>query len=109
MKEPIFEQIKLKKNNSYNEYLVKKDKELILNILKTNGFYFAEVKLEKIQNPNNTVSLIYNIDLGKKAKIRKIKFIGDKKYKNRKLFRIIASEENKFWKFISNDILLNES
>jgi len=108
MKEPIFEQIRLKKNNSYNEYLVKKDKELILNILKTSGFYFAEVKLEKIENPNNTVALIYNIDLGKKAKIRKIKFIGDKKYKNRKLFRIIASEENKFWKFISNNKLLNE-
>ena len=108
MKDPIFEQIRLKKNNSYNEYLVKKDKELILNILKTSGFYFAEVKLEKIENPNNTVALIYNIDLGKKAKIRKIKFIGDKKYKNRKLFRIIASEENKFWKFISNKKLLNE-
>ena len=108
MKDPIFEQIRLKKNNSYNEYLVKKDKELILNILKTSGFYFAEVKLEKIENPNNTVALIYNIDLGKKAKIRKIKFIGDKKYKNRKLFRVIASEENKFWKFISNKKLLNE-
>ena len=63
IKEPILEQIKLKKNYSYNDYLVKKDKELILNILKTNGFYFAEVKLEKIENPNNTVSLIYNIDL----------------------------------------------
>ena len=52
-------------------------------MLKTNGFYFAEVKMNKIENDNNTVSLIYNIDLGKRANIRKIKFIGDKKYKNR--------------------------
>ena len=44
IKDPILEQLKLKKNNSYNEYLVKKDKELILNLLKTSGFYFAEVK-----------------------------------------------------------------
>ena len=61
-----------------------------------------------INNSNNTVNLIYEVDLGKKAKIKKIKFIGDKKYKNRKLYRIIASEENKFWKFISDRKLLNQ-
>ena len=109
MQEPIFESLQLKKNNSYNEYLVKKDRDLILNILKSNGYYFAKINLEKIENPNNTVSLIYNVDLGKKAKIKKIKFIGDKKYKNRKLFRIIASEEDKFWKFISRNKLLDQS
>ena len=109
IKDPIFEAIKLKKNNSYNEYLVRKDRDLILNILRTNGYYFANVNLEKIDNPNKTISLIYNVELGKKAKIKKIRFIGDKKYKNRKLFRIIVSEEDKFWKFISQDKLLNQS
>ena len=109
LRDPIYESLKLKKNNSFNEYLVKKDRDLILNILRTNGFYFAKVKLEKIDNSNRTISLIYNIDLGKRAKIRKVKFIGDKKYKNRKLFRIIVSEEDKFWKFISHNKLLNQS
>ena len=32
-----------------------------------------------VENSNNSISLIYNTDLGKKAKIKKIKFIGDKK------------------------------
>ena len=99
LRDPIYEALKLKKNNSFNEYLVKKDRDLVLNILRTNGFYFAKVKLEKIDNSNRTVSLIYNVDLGKRAKIRKVKFIGDKKYKNRKLFRIIVSEENKANRF----------
>ena len=109
LKDPIYEALKLKKNNSFNEYLMKKDRDLFLNILKSNGFYFAKVNIKKIENSNNTVSIIYNVDLGKRAKIRKIKFIGDKKYKNRKLFRIIASEENKFWKFISSNKLLNQN
>ncbi len=108
-KDPLFEAIKVKKNNSFNEYLVKKDKDLILNILRSSGYYFAEVILEKILNDNNTISLIYNVNLGKRAKIKTIKFIGDKKYKNRKLFRVIASEEDKFWKFISQNRLLNQS
>ena len=109
LKDPIFEELKLKKNNSFNEFLLRKDRDLFLNILKSNGFYFATIQLEKVENSNNTVSLIYTVDLGKKAKIRKIKFIGDKKFKNRKLFRIIASEEDKFWKFISRNKLLNQS
>ena len=58
MKEPILEQIKLKKNNSYNEYLVKKDKELILNLLKTSGFYFAEVKSKMIDILKELQSII---------------------------------------------------
>ena len=107
-REPIFASLRIKKNSSFIEYLAKKDLETITNILKTSGYYFASVQLKKIDNPNNTVNLIYDVDKGKKAKIRKIKFIGDKKYKNRKLFNVIVSEENKFWKFLSGRKLLNK-
>ena len=108
LKDPILESLNLKRNNSFTEFAAKKDRDLVLNILKNNGFYFAKVKLKKIENSNKTVSLVYNVELGERAKIKKIKFIGDKKFKNRKLFRIIASEENKFWKFISDRKLLNQ-
>ena len=107
-REPILESLRIKKNSSFIEYLAKKDLETITNILKTSGYYFANVQLKKIDNPNNTVNLIYDVDKGKKAKIRKIKFIGDKKYKNRKLYNVIVSEENKFWKFLSGRKLLNK-
>ena len=108
LQDPILESLSLKKNNPFTEFAAKKDRDIFLNILKNSGFYFAEVKLKKVVNTNKTVALIYDVELGKKAKIQKIKFIGDKKFKNRKLFRIIASEENKFWKFISNKKLLNQ-
>ena len=107
-REPILESLRIKKNSSFIEYLAKKDVETITNILKTSGYYFASVQLKKIDNPNNTVNLIYDIDKGKKAKIRKIKFVGDRKYKNRKLYNVIVSEENKFWKFLSGRKLLNK-
>ena len=109
IKDPILESLNLKRNNSFIEYLAKKDKEKFINLLKNSGYYFADVKLKIINNSNNTVNLIYDVNLGKKAKIEKIKFIGDKKYKNRKLYRIIASEENKFWKFLSNNKFLDQS
>ena len=80
-----------------------------MNVLKGSGYYFAEVRDSSIvENDNNTVDIIYNINLGEKAFIKKIKFIGNKVFKDGKLKRIIASEENKFWKFISKSKYLDK-
>ena len=77
--------------------------------MKSNGYYFAKVDPVLINNNElNSIRLEYNVELGDKAKIKKIKFIGDKKIKDKKLLEIIASEEHKFWKFISNSVYLNE-
>ena len=79
----------------------KSDEKVITNILRSNGYYFAEVNPKIKSNPNNTVDLIYDVILGEKALITNIKFIGDKKIKDKKLRSVIVSEEAKFWKFIS--------
>ncbi len=96
------EQIELKAKTSFVKNKIKKDEAKITNILRTNGFYFSKV-VSKIKNSsNNSVDLIFEIDLGERAHIKKISFIGDKKIKDRKLKSVIVSEESKFWKFISS-------
>ncbi len=106
----ILDNIKLKNRMSFTEDLLKKDIDLIKNILKTNGFYFAEVTSSFIKNDDlNSIRIKYNIDRGNKARIKQILFIGDKKIKDRKLIEVIASEEHKFWKFVSNKVYLNQS
>ena len=47
-----------------------------------------------------TNGVIYNIELGERAVITKINFLGNKVYKDRKLRNLITSEESKFWKFV---------
>ena len=46
--------------------------------------------------------------LGVKAKIKKITFIGDKKFKDKKLKSVIVSEESRFWKFVTSKKFVNE-
>ena len=58
-------------------------------------------------NNNETVDLIYDIELGEKALIKKIIFTGERYYKDKKLKNVIVSEESKFLKFISNKKYLN--
>ena len=108
--EKVSETIILKDRMSFTEDQLKKDITLIKNILKVNGYYFANVKSSLISNEKlNSVRLKLNIDQGVKAKIKKIVFIGDKKIKDKKLLEVIASEEHKFWKFVSNKVYLNQS
>ena len=107
LKNQIYDSLILKNKSSYVDYLAKNDLQKIKNMLRVSGFYLSEVKTSIQNNNNNTVNLIYNINLGEKALIKKIKFIGDKKFKDRKLRQVIVSEESKFWKFISNKKYLN--
>tara|TARA_B100000965_G_scaffold403917_1_gene433291 strand:+ start:1179 stop:3434 length:2256 start_codon:yes stop_codon:yes gene_type:complete len=95
------EQVEMREKNSFIESKVKNDEEKIINILRTNGYYFSKVSPKLKKNPNNTVDLIFEIELGDKAYIKKIRFIGDKKIKENKLKKVIISEEAKFWKFVS--------
>ena len=108
--EIIYDSIKLKDRMSYTEFQFNKDVNLIKNILKTNGYYFSKIQLSKEENNEfNSIVLNIDIDLGKKAKIKDIVFIGDKKFKDKKLLELIASEEYKFWKFITKKVYLNQS
>ena len=101
--------IVLKSRTSFNETSLKSDKKNISLALKELGFYFPKVEIFLEDLNDNRVNLKYKINLGKKSKIKKITFIGDKAFKDKKLRNIIVSEEYKFWKFISGKKYLNEN
>ena len=109
IEEKILFNLTLKERSSFNKNFLNEDLKRITNSLKDLGYYFAKVEASIIELENNKIDLIYDISLGKKAKIKKIKFIGNKIFKDRKLKSIIVSEENKFWKFISGKKYLNEN
>ena len=99
----------LKSRSSFNEIILKKDKERITNFLKNLGYYFSDIDISIENLQDNKIDLTYNISLGEKAKIKKISFIGNKIFKDRKLLNIILSEEYKSWKFLSGKKYLNEA
>tara|TARA_B100001123_G_scaffold52898_2_gene55474 strand:+ start:447 stop:2708 length:2262 start_codon:yes stop_codon:yes gene_type:complete len=87
---------------------VNDQKNLLANIVRSNGFYFAKIETKVIENINNSVDIVYKFDLGNKAIIKKINFKGNKIFKDAKLRNVIKSEEGKFWKFISRDKFLDQ-
>ena len=109
IEEKISSILLLKNRSSLNINSVKNDEIAILNFLKNSGYYFSTL-ISSIEELNdNKVNLIYSIVLGDKAKVSKISFLGDKKFKDRVLRNIIVSEEYKFWKIVSGGKFLNEN
>ncbi len=107
-KDDLYEIISLKNRSSFNKVSLKKDERAILDFLKTKGFYFADIVTSYDELGDNKIDLSYQINIGNKAKISKISFIGEKIFKDSTLKNIILSEEYKFWKVISGKKFLNE-
>ncbi len=99
----------LKPKSSYDKNILQKDRNIIIETLKDLGYFFPNIENFIEDTNNKNLNLIYKINLGNKSKIKKITFIGDKIYKDKKLKNIIVSEEYKFWKFISGRKFLNEN
>ena len=93
----------------YLENNISDQKNSLINILRNTGFYFAEVETIIEDNNNSSVNIIYNFNLGERAKISEIKFIGNKIFKNNKLRNLIVSEESRPWKFLTSNKYLNEN
>jgi len=93
----------------YLENKISDQRNILINSVRSVGFYFAEVETKIKDNNNNTVDIIYNFQLGERAEISEIKFIGNKVFKNNKLRNIIVSEESKPWKFLTPNIYLDEN
>ena len=106
--DPIKNSLQLKDRSSFKENIFYQDQKNIETTLRSMGYYFSKISASIEDLGDNKVNIIYDIDLGNKAKISRITFTGNKIFKDNKLRSIIASEEYKFWKFISGKKYLNE-
>ncbi len=108
-KEQIKKIIQLKEKNSFIKSYLSKDIDRIKTLYSSIGYNFSkiETKIKKLDDKN--IDLVIEIDRGDQTKISSISFLGNKSIRTNRLKDIIASEEDKFWKFISRNTNLNEN
>ena len=101
--------ISLKEKKSFIKSNLAKDVNTIKILYSSLGYNFAKVEAKINKINEETFDVLFEIDRGNKTKISKINFIGNDNVKSKRLEDIIASEESKFWKFISKNTVLSES
>ncbi len=108
LSEEIKKNLTLKEKSSFIKSYLVKDVDIIKKLYSSVGYNFVKVETKVNRINNEKFDLMIEIDRGKKTKISSIKFIGDKKIKDKKLRDIVASEEDRFWKFISRNTNFNQ-
>ena len=108
-KEQIKKLIKSKKNGPFVKSLISDDEITIKKLYSSLGFNFLEIKSKVETFPKKRVNVYFEIEKGKKTKISKINFKGDRKIRDRRLRDIITSQESKFWKVLTKNTNLNQN
>ena len=55
------------------------------------------------------IEVLIEIDRGEKTKITTIEFLGNNNISSRRLKDVVASEEDKFWKFLTKNTNFNKN
>lgn len=109
IKSEIKKNIQLKEKKSFIRSYLTKDIDVIKKLYSSIGYNFTEIDIKVNNIDSKNLDLIINVSKGNKTKISSIKFIGDKKLRDKRLRDIIASEEDKFWKIISRNTRFSQN
>ena len=101
--EDLVKEVSLKSRSIYTRARVQEDLKRLLEVYRRNGRYTAQITPKIVPLEQNRVDLVYEIVEGPEAKIRHITFIGNESFSSSTLERVLASEEEAWWRFLSNN------
>lgn len=99
--ENIKEVIALKRDTILKEELITKSIDQIKKLYQKEGYFDAEVNYEIVSINPQEVKVIFRINEGEKAYIKRIIFEGNKAFSDKKLKKLMKNKERWFFSFIT--------
>jgi outer membrane protein insertion porin family len=93
----------IKEGSVYKRSTLEKVKYELVRSYASNGRYGANVEIEEINQPRNTIEINIIVDEGTGAKIKKINIIGNEIFTNEELTEAFELSEGSFFSFLRND------
>ncbi len=98
----IEKEVQLKARVIYTRAKVQSDVQRVVEVYRRAGRFAATVEPKVIQLAQNRVDLVFEINEGPTTGIRRINFIGNKKFSDSTLRDAIATRETRWWRFLSS-------
>lgn len=92
------------KRSIFNKNKLNNDTKRILDIYRRTGRFLATVEPKIIEENNNRIKIVFEINEGKPAKIRRINIIGARSFNEKDLKDKLRSKESKILRFGSSEI-----
>jgi len=93
----------IKEGEVYKRSTLEKVKSELVRSYASNGRYGANVEIEELEQPRNTLQINIIVDEGSGAKIKSINIIGNEKFSNEDLLDGFELSEGSFFSFLNNN------
>ena len=99
----ITDEIEAEPRAIFTRSKVQEDVQRIIELYRQSGRFAASVEPKVVQQPQNRVDLIFEITEGPVTGVKRINFIGNNEYSDRRLRDEIVTAESIWWKFFSSN------
>jgi outer membrane protein insertion porin family len=101
--EALTQEVTLRPRVVYTRTKIQNDVKRILDLYRRKGRFAATVEPKIIQLPQNRVDLVYEIEEGELTGVRRISFVGNKRYGDSTLRGIIQTKETAWYRILTSD------
>lgn len=101
--EDLLPEIQLKPRTVFTRTKVQADVARIQDIYRVMGYFSAVIEPKIITLDQNRVNLVFEVTEGPTTFISRIAFVGNKKFDDGDLQKVIRSREERWWRFWSSD------
>lgn len=99
--EKLLEKVSLKANQPLDKNQIEATIKIIRDKYEEENFYNVKINYDIEEKGNNSADVIFSIQEGKQAKVRKINFFGNKFYKDKEIKRIIETNTKGFFSWLT--------
>ncbi|MFN3835733.1 MAG: outer membrane protein assembly factor BamA [Glycocaulis sp.] len=99
----ITDEIQLQPRALFTRARVQADVQRILEIYRRSGRFAVQVNPQIVELPQNRVDLIFEISEGPTTGVRRINFVGNRAFSDRRLRGEVVTTEARWWRFFSSN------
>jgi outer membrane protein insertion porin family len=96
-------EVQLRPRVVYTRSRVQADVRRLIQVYRRSGRFAATVEPKVIQLPQNRVDLVFEINEGELTGVKRIDFIGNRKYDDGDLRGAVATKESRWYRFFTSD------
>lgn len=100
--EALAAEVQLRPRVVYTRSRIQNDVQRIIDVYRRGGRFAATVEPKVIQLPQNRVDLVFEINEGPLTGVRRIMFVGNKRYSDRDLRSELATKESRYYRLFSS-------
>ena len=101
--EELTQETQLRPRVVYTRTKVQSDVKRILDLYRRNGRFAATAEPKIIQLEQNRVDLVFEINEGQPTYVKRINFVGNRKYSDSRLREVLMTKEERWYRFFSSD------